>query len=172
MNRAEIVKAFNQIRDTRRQWREGVKEFEASTKPLLSRLLHEALVYYMSLNDIGEMAGLTPRQVRLLLKVNDLDPWSSKTLLSKKAAEALTTNAALMGVNPNEMDLMSPLAYLPMGSQMRADIAARGVSQVHEIPQDDLLERVATIIESETGRGFDCTGVAQRVLNVVQGARP
>lgn len=136
MNRAEIEDAFARIKDARDAWRTGLKEFERNTKPYLARLLHEAVAVYMPEEEIAQRSGLSRTQVRILLRVHDLDPWSSKTLLSKKAAKALVENATLMGIDPRNMDLMSPLAYLPMGSSLRAKLEGERVSQVHEIPEN------------------------------------
>jgi hypothetical protein len=80
------------------------------------------------------------------MRRNKMSPSSGKTLLAKTAAEALATNSALLGIAPHEMDLTSPLAYLPMGTEMRQAITDKTVSAVTELPDEGL----------PASEGWDC----------------
>jgi len=53
------------------------------------------------------------------MRLAGLNPKMGKTLLAESASKALTENAMLMGVDPEKMDLTSPLAYLPMGNELK-----------------------------------------------------
>jgi hypothetical protein len=76
------------------------------------------------------------------MRNSGLDPRQGKSLLAKTAAEHLQENAALMGIEPHEMDLMSPLAYLPMGQELRAILETS--ERPTELP-DEPVESVALV---------------------------
>lgn len=168
MKQFEIEMALEALAEARATWAKAITKFNADVEQVMGRLLREAAANRMSVEHVARAGGFTPKRVRVLMRNHGLDPKNGRTLLAQQAAEALAENAALMGVEPHEVDLMSPLAYLPMGEQMRRALNPRGVTDLPE----DLLERAAAIIEDEIGSGdFDCVGLAQRILNVVQGAR-
>jgi hypothetical protein len=110
------------VREARDKWALAYSRFSSDVDFVMTRLLNEAAVARMSPEQVAEASGLTVKRVRHLMRGIGLNPKQSKTLLSQSAAEALQENAALLGIEPWEVDLMSPLAYLPMGSELRQQI--------------------------------------------------
>lgn len=175
MDKFGITLQLERVREANEKWRVALAKKNADVEWMMRRLLHEAAHAFMSPEEVATASGYTVKRIRILMRAAGLDPRSGKNLLSKQAAETLAENAELMGIEPQHMDLTSPLAYLPMGEEMRRSLAEQlltptTVEDIEVSGNSDLLRRVASIIEEETGRGFDCTGVAQRVINVVQGA--
>lgn len=130
MNRQEIQAELARIEKARAAWLAGQQKFNADVEWMLRRLIHEAVRDRMSAEEVARHSGLTVKRIRVLMRSAGLDPKEGKNLLSKKAADALAQNADLLGIDPREVDLMSPLAYLPMGEKMRRELRDKGVSQV------------------------------------------
>ena len=126
MDQFGISLHLEQIMKAREEWRSAYTSFVADTELLMGRLLHEAAVARMSVEQFAKASGLTVKRVRVLMREQGIDPKKGKALLAKESAEALQNNAALMGIEPAQVDLTSPLAYLPMGSELKA--ALEGVS--------------------------------------------
>lgn len=121
MKRNDVLAALARIAEGRRRWSDAQKEFNSGVEFVMKRLLHEAALNFMSVEDVATASGFTPKRVRLMMRLHGLDPRSGKKLLSRKAAESLLENSALLGIEPHEMDLTSPLAYLPAGSLLRRE---------------------------------------------------
>lgn len=111
------------VRDARAAWSKAKRQFESDVDLIMARLLNEAAVNYMSVPQISKASGLTPTKVRALMRKHNLNPKRGKRALAAAAATALQENSALLGIEPHEMDLMSPLAYLPMGSDLRQELS-------------------------------------------------
>lgn len=140
MNVEQITKALNAVSRANIAWRNAKKTYEAERASVLRRLLFEAAHNYMSVPEIARAAGMTPNRVRKVMRENGLDPRAGKRLLSTTAAKALRANAAALGIDPSDMDLASPLAYLPMGKELARSISGN-VSKVTDLPEDrDALE--------------------------------
>lgn len=131
MKRLDVVIELERVREAKKAWATAQTEVNAGLMTVMSRLLHEAARNFMSPEDIAKSSGFTPKRVRQMMRDINLNPRNGKTVLSQTAAEALANNAALLGIEPREMDLLSPLAYLPMGSQMRKDLAAGAVERAN-----------------------------------------
>lgn len=179
MKKFDVQIALEGVHEAKAAWAKAITKFNSDIDAMMARLLREAAVNYMSAEEVAKVSGFTVKRVRQMMRDAGLNPRDGKTLLSKKAAEALAENSALLGIEPHEMDLMSPLAYLPMGEQMRRDlIQNKVVSQVDpdEFLETPLLARVGVIIAEETSCGYcdgscpACIETAQRIINVVQGA--
>lgn len=119
MKKLDVVIALETVKEARAKWAVAQTSFTADVSTVMKRLLNEAAVNMMSAEEVAKASGLTVKRVRALMRENNLNPKNSKRLLAKTAAETLAENAALMGVEPREFDLMSPLAYLPMGSSLK-----------------------------------------------------
>ena len=119
MRREHIRATFEKINEAHHQWKTEQGKMRAEADRVLTRLLNECLAKRMSPEHIAEMAGWPVRDVRSAMRARGIDPKAGKGVLSKQSASALIDNANLLGVEPEEMDLTSPLAYLPMGSQLR-----------------------------------------------------
>ena len=135
MKREEVSAALDNVRLADAAWIKARAEFNTGLTYVMQRLLHEAAHNFMSVEDIAHACGWSVKRVRTTMRSIGLDSRDGVRLLSRKAAEALANNTALMGIEPSEMDLMSPLAYLPMGDKMKRDLQAKTVSQVTEIPE-------------------------------------
>lgn len=137
MKKFEVQIALEGIREAKGEWAKAIRKFNADVEHALVRLLHEASANYMSVEEVARHSGLSPKRVRTLMRDHGLNPRLGKRVLADSAAKALTDNAALLGIRPHDMDLMSPLAYLPMGSQMRQALTDSGVARVTEMPEED-----------------------------------
>jgi hypothetical protein len=87
----------------------------------------------MSVEQIAKAANMTPKAVRMHMRRQGLDPKHGKRALAHAAAEALRTNAALLGVDPLDIDLSSPLAYLPGGSKIQTLMQSEAVKGVKDV---------------------------------------
>lgn len=133
MKKFDVEISLEAVREAKAEWAKGVTKFNSDVTFVMARLLREAARNYMSAEEVSKASGFTVKRVRQMMRDIGLNPRDGKTLLSKKAATALAENAALMGIEPHEVDLMSPLAYLPMGEKMKRELQDRSVSQVHEV---------------------------------------
>lgn len=133
MNEREVRDALKKIRAADRKWREEKKKFDLSVNRVMYRLIHEAAENRMSMSVVANLAGKTPNQMRILMKMAGLDQTPLRTLLPKESAEVLRKNADALGIDPKDIDLLSPLAYLPSGTRVKSV----GVSGITEIPEDD-----------------------------------
>lgn len=135
MKTLDIRIALEGLREARTTWHNARTEFLSGYEAVLSRLLFEAAANYMHVNDVAASLGVSPATVRKAMRHRGLDG-RNKTLLHRQASEALMNNAAIMGIEPGEMDLMSPLAYLPMGDALKRELQDKTVSQVTELPDE------------------------------------
>lgn len=119
MKKFEIILALEQVAAARKKWNQAERKFRSDLGSVMRRLILEAAHNRMSAEDVGRNSGYSAREIRRMMRDSGLDPKKGKTLLAKQSADALAENAALLGVDPHEMDLTSPLAYLPMGSELR-----------------------------------------------------
>ena len=146
MRMFDVQIALEGIAEARTKWDRAFRKFNADVEYLMARLLNEAAVNHMSVEQVAKASGLPAKRVRALMRDHGLNPKQGKRLLANHAATALTENAALLGIEPHEMDLTSPLAYLPMGSDLRLILeteAGRGVKQLPE----DRHQQMVNIIE-------------------------
>lgn len=132
MKKLEVFSFLNQIKEAREARSKAVQDLSIAISEMMRLLIHEGLAQFMSPEQIASESGHPVKYVRELMRTMDLDPKSGRTTLSKKAAEALNTNAALMGIDPADFDLTSPLAYLPMGSVLKRQLTDARTSQVTE----------------------------------------
>lgn len=130
MKKLDVILALRELREAKYQWAKAQTKFNSDVTAIMTRLLHEAAANLMSDREVANESGFTIKRVRQMMRDIGLNPRDGKTLLSSKAAEALANNATLLGIEPSEMDLMSPLAYLPMGEQMKRELQDKAVSQV------------------------------------------
>jgi hypothetical protein len=140
VNRTDVVGALISIRRARRAWDTARAKFLSDVDAAMMRLIHEAAANYMSAEEVARYSGFTVRAVRLKMRQNELTG-RGKRLLARQAAKALEENAALLGIEPREMDLMSPLAYLPAGKDLRMSAAANGTGAI----PDEFLETPALV---------------------------
>lgn len=117
--------ALEQVAEATKKYETAMKEFRTNVNKVLARLIHEAIANGMSIEQFSSYSGMTIKQVRALMRNNGLDPKNGKNFLAHSAALALQENADLLGVDISEMDLTSPLAYLPMGSELRDSLAVK-----------------------------------------------
>lgn len=117
MDQFGVQLALEDLREVKRVWMKAKRDFDAQWMDSFIRLLHEAAINYMSVDQVSKASGLTRRRIRSIMRDHGLDPKRTKTVLSKTAAEAVQNNAAQLGVKPDQISLLSPLAYLPLGSE-------------------------------------------------------
>lgn len=140
MQKFDVQIALEGIAEAKAEWATAITKFNADVEAVMQRLLHGAAVNYMSAEEVAKASGLTIKRVRVLMREAGLNPRDGKRLLAKKAAETLAENAALLGIEPHEMDLMSPLAYLPMGESLKKFLETEAMRGVKELPEDRLDE--------------------------------
>lgn len=115
----EITVALGQVAQAQRQFTETAKQWRETFDKTMKRLVYEAAANRLSVEDVSRASNLSPSRVRSIMRANHLNPKMGKNLLAQTASEALRGNAELLGITPDQMDLMSPLAYLPAGSVLR-----------------------------------------------------
>ena len=119
MDRFGVQLGLEKVAQDREAWAQARKVFDANVETVMSRLIYEAVANMMSVEQIASASGLTPRQVRALMRSSGLNLRQGRKALAHSAAVALEENSALLGIDPLQMDLTSPLAYLPMGKELR-----------------------------------------------------
>jgi len=160
MQKLNVQLALESVREARTQWSKANTEFNSGLMEALRFLLHEAVRNYMSPEEVARHSGLTTKRVRILMREYGLNPRDGKRVLSNAAAKALAENAELLGIDPSEMDLTSPLAYLPMGKHLRDTLREQTISRVIEIPDftlarealDRLVDQAANTASAEGSR--------------------
>lgn len=130
MEKQYAVKYMQVFAKARAKGAKAITEFNTDMEAVLKRLIYEGVANYMSAEMIAEQTGLTSKKIRTVMRHVGLSPALGKRTLADNAAKALATNAELLGIKPWQMDLMTPLAYLPMGSKMREALVEQGVHRV------------------------------------------
>lgn len=123
MKTQEISRRLRVVGDADHEWRKARTAYETDRDRVLKRLLHEAVAARFSVEKIARDLRLGVKPAITLLRKYKLIGVRSGTprpLLADKASGALQHNAELLGINPSEFDLTSPLAYLPMGADLKA----------------------------------------------------
>lgn len=133
MKREHIRATFEKINEAHEQWKTEQGKMRAEADRVLTRLLHECLAKRMSPEHIAEMSGWHVKDVRSAMRARGIDPKTGKGVLAKSSASALIDNANLLGIEPEQMDLTSPLAYLPMGESLREFLETNPVQPVQSV---------------------------------------
>lgn len=120
MNIIEVEHALETVALARKQWAEAQNQFNAEVERTMKRLIHEAAANRMSVQHVAKVSGYTTQQIKTRMKRMGLSQATGKTLLAKTASDAIHSNAELLGVNPSDIDLLSPLAYLEGGKGLLA----------------------------------------------------
>lgn len=168
MDKMQVGTALAKVGEARRQWGQAQARFNAETEALMGRLLNEAAANKMSVEAVAEATGMTPTKTRALMRRHGLNPKTGRNLLAKQAAQTLAENAALLGVEPREFDLLSPLAYLPMGRELR------GFLETNRMTGDDIESLADEHGDAEqlagklTDAGLDYTEAVQWVNDVIR----
>lgn len=121
-NRREVGKMLAELRRQREAWKDARREFQSEYAETLRWLILEAAATLYSLQEISEILDVPQKTIKAIAKKDDLNFKHDRVLLSHSAVNALRENAALMGINPEDFDLLSPLAYLPMGEELRKSL--------------------------------------------------
>src|ERR1700751_4754672 len=139
MQRDEIVKAVGRVAQEQRAYAKATTEWRDAFNAVMKRLINEAAANMMSVEEVSRASNISPSRVRSIMRANALNPKMGKRLLAKTAAEALASNAELLGIEPNQMDMMSPLAYLPAGSLLRQVVidSTLAATEVPDVPLDE-----------------------------------
>lgn len=145
MKMLEVESMLKDLRKAREAWGKGRTEFFAGYDWVLTRLIHQGVVNYMGANQIAAALGVSPKTIRAKMRQIGLDPRGGKRVLNARASEAIIENASIMGIEPEDMDLTSPLAYLPMGEQMRKAYQDKTLARVTGFPETDR-DRLAAAI--------------------------
>jgi hypothetical protein len=143
MKMLTVVAGLERMREAREAWGKGRTEFFSAYDLLLRRYI--------------KALGVSPRTIREKMRALGLDPKAGKRALNSKASEAMLENAALMGIEPSEMDLTSPLAYLPMGSQLRQQLQDQALADSRAIEEPEV-SRNAPLTDEEWDAIVDCSG--------------
>lgn len=138
MKREHIRATFEKINEAHQQWKTEQGKMRSEADRVLTRLLHECLAKRMSPEHIAEMAGWHVKDVRAAMRARGIEPKAGKGTLAKASASALIDNANLLGIEPEEMDLTSPLAYLPMGDTLKQFLETNPVQPVQQVLSEGL----------------------------------
>lgn len=138
MQKVDVIRALNAVAKAKRQFAEVQTRFQSDLDTTMRWLLHEAAADYMSVEDVAKQSDFSPARIRSFMRKFGLNPKSGKHLLARTASDALHSNADLLGIDPRQMDLMSPLAYLPMGAQMRQALTDGRIKGVTGLPGEEV----------------------------------
>lgn len=126
----DVTLRMEKLRDQHRKWLDAMAGYREERDRILDRLILEAVKIRMSVADIARASGLSRKQVRDRMKYLGLHQRDGLRVMSDRAAENLRTNAALLGVDIDNFDLTSPLAYLPAGEHLQREM----LPKVTELP--------------------------------------
>ena len=135
MDRLDTEIWLKKAAQARKKWNAAQRQFRAEYDRAMTVLLHEAARNYLSVEDIAKITDLSKNEVRAKMRKAGLEPRIGKRMLSAHAARALRENAELLGITPAQMDLTSPLAYLPMGEKLRKELESKTAPSVTELPE-------------------------------------
>lgn len=138
MNRGQVRLALTRIRQARRQWSTAKAKFESDVDAAMTRLILEAAANHMSAEDVASYSGYTVRAIRIKMRQSEVTG-RGKTLIAKQAAHVLEQNAAILGIEVQDMDLLSPLAYLPGGEGLRKAATTRVSTAEDVFPETDIV---------------------------------
>lgn len=163
MNREELKAAFARTDAAAREWEVAIARFQSEIQRVRIALITEAVANRMSASQVAEISDMAVRQVRSVMRAAGLDPKWGQRLLAKQAASALVDNANLLGIDPQDMDLTSPLAYLPMGQELRALLEA----EAGEAEEEPVVLTPGTVLRAVVGEDTDEDRVITATLRVV-----
>lgn len=132
VHKQDVLDLLNSLKAVRDSFAVVRVRHIAETSTVARRLFIEGAVNYMSPEEMAQASGYTPKAVRMYLREHGLDPRMKKPMLSKHAARVLADNAALLNLEPADL-LLSPLAYLPAGDELRREVQEKNVSKVTEV---------------------------------------
>lgn len=156
MKTHEITASLREVGAAVRTWRRAYREFNEQKDRVLKHLLMEAAFQRMSLDEAALAADLPLAGLRPIAKEMELNTKRGRSLLTRQAAETLAANAAFLGVDQTEMDLMSPLAYLPMGSGLRQFLETEATQGVAAKMDDDERAYKGLVLLRELGFCTEC----------------
>lgn len=172
MQKFEIELNLEAVCEAKRKAAAAQREFGLRINKAMTRLIHEAAAQRMSVAQVAKLSGFSTAQVKARMKAMNLNPTTGKTLLSKQAADVLASNAEIMGIEPREIDLMSPLAYLPAGSLLKDKAQSKGVTDLDEaFPETDLTPEERAGIEEAAAMYGPTNGDLITLINVLLGQR-
>lgn len=131
------------------------------------RLIFEGIHNFMSVEQMAAELGLTPTRVRALMRKFGINPRLGRRTLADMASKALQSNAELLGIKPWQMDLTSPLAYLPAGGRLKQAVQEAGITRVTEEPEDPEFEGAEQLAERLTDAGLSLSDAIQWVNEVI-----
>ena len=175
MNRFQVLDALREIRDANKQWAVARREYTRVMEKSVNRLILEAATNRIALTTVASASGLTTKRIRAIMRDHGVNPRQAQGLITTQAAEALVSNAEAMGLPVGEMDLTSPLAYLPMGETLAKELAALPRPEHNEFHAETLAQVTHIIAEASRCDSPDedcqrCLRLAKRIIRVVQGS--
>ena len=139
MDTLEVEMALAEVARQRKRWNAATRKFRSEVEYVMDGLLYHAVANRMAVEDVARLSNQSRRQIRARMRRLGMDPNRSLRLLAKQAADALAENAAIMGISPRDMDLTSPLAYLPMGGELKERFLETQIARVNEDPLVDFV---------------------------------
>ena len=133
MNKFDVEMSLGRLAEQQSAWAAAQREFTDARERMLTYLIHQASRNFMSVAEVSRASGLPVARVRSLMRKAGLNPKSPRSLLAEQSAKALAENADLLGIDPAQMDLTSPLAYLPMGQRLKDELIESRVARVTEV---------------------------------------
>lgn len=122
MKKIEVIIQMEKAATARTEWATRKREFDSNYDRVMLRLVYEGLAIRMTAAEMAHAASIPTSRMRDFMKRHGIKPSERRTVLSDLAGHALKTNAELLGIDPVNMDLTSPLAYLPMGNALRTQL--------------------------------------------------
>lgn len=173
MNKTELQEILEYIRESRGAVLEAHRDINEQARRVMKRLLFEAAHNRMSVVEVAQHSGYSKARLRQMMRQFGLDPKWNKSLLGEHAAQALAENADLLEIDPKDLDLTSPLAYLPAGEQLRNAVDRTRSREVTGVPWsiEEVRDGEDMVYEVYEGEDFIATfygkAEAERVIALV-----
>jgi len=118
----QIRSGLRQIGQARAAWHEGITNFRASVEGITDRFLVEAARDRIAVHEVARLLGVRPAWVRSRMRDIGFETGRSEAALSRQAHAIIERNAEILGIDIKDIDLTSPLAYLPAGKDLLKQI--------------------------------------------------
>lgn len=125
----DLIAAMHKVREQDEAWRGAYRSYQEAQRGYRDRLILLGLRARMPVTGIALHLGCTPKSVMSSYRRLGLSGGRRNNYLplADAAAKALERNSEVLGVRPDEISLMSPLAYLPVGDDLAVEEAKKAV---------------------------------------------
>lgn len=119
-SRKEVLSALSDIGTAQLEFHRVAKRYEAERDRALLPLVLEGARLRLSAKRMAAYAGVTQGRIKSILRRTGIDG-RNISMVAEQTEKVLEHNAALLDVDITQIDLMSPLAYIPAGPGLRRE---------------------------------------------------